>query len=421
VKKLLVALLLGLALGCGLLWLLLDASPAVEAPPAFGRRDIAWLQATLAKHDPRHAAPGTIQRLELATDEVNRLLNYATVFHTLYALEAELYPEGAIVSASLKLPKTPFGAYLNVSLELLSADGRVAVSHAQVGDVPLPGIVARAAGRLAWWLVRRDAALRALADSVRRVDFFEDRVAVDYEWQPTLVTLLQRRSAAVVVADADRERLLAYADAITRQVRHLPQGSSIPLTRVMQTVFGLAERRGGDAVAENRAAITALAAYVGGISLTKLIKGEGRTNRREPPVLPKLHGRRDFAQHYLIAAALAANGGSRLANALGLAKEEDDAQRGSGFSFTDLATDRAGARLGERLIGPGAAAVRRRLAGAASDGDLMPDFSDLPEFLPAAEFARRFGRVGGPRYRAMIETIDRRLDAHPLLGPTVIH
>lgn len=415
-RKVLGWVLLVLALASGLLWLLFDAAPAIEPPPAFSRRDIVWVQDLLQKHDPRRGAPGAIQRLDLATDEVNRLLNYAVAIRPIYALEAELYPEGAIVGATLKLPQTPFGAYLNVSLELLSRDGQIEVSHVQIGDLPLPGVLARGTGRLAFWLLRRDAAIAAISGSIHRIDFFEDRATLDYAWRPALLTLIQRKSAAMVIPDEDRERLLAYADAITKQVRRLPAGTSIPLAPMLQQVYALAESRGGDAMAENRAAITALAAYVGGISLPKLVKGEGKTNRREPPVLPKLYGRRDFAQHYLIAAALAANGGSRLANALGLAKEEDDAQHGSGFSFNDLATDRAGARLGERLIGPAAASIRHQLATPRNDSELMPDFSDLPEFMPAPEFARRFGRVGGERYWAVIREIDRRLNAHPLLG-----
>ncbi len=131
-------------------------------------------------------------------------------------------------------------------------------------------------------------------------------------------------------------------------------------------------------------------------------------------MLLTLHGRRDFAEHFAIAAALSANGGSRLANALGLIKEEEDARKGSGFSFTDLAVDRAGARLAERATGADALRVRRSLAAARGDAALLPDFRDLPEFMPQAEFERRFGPVGGPRYRQVIGRIDARLDAHPL-------
>jgi hypothetical protein len=50
----------------------------------------------------------------------------------------------------------------------------------------------------------------------------------------------------------------------------------------------------------------------------------------------RLRGRLDFPQHLLISAALAAEGGGPLADAIGLYKEVADARHGSGFSFNDI-------------------------------------------------------------------------------------
>jgi len=405
-----------LIVGVILPWLMIDPTAKVEAPPAFSRRDIGWAQALFNKYDPRRGPPDVTQSLSLGTDELNRLLNYAVALKPISGMEAELNPQSAIIGASLKLPRTPFGSYLNISVELLSTAGQVEVSRVQIGSVPLPGIFGRWAGHLAHRLLIRDPAYAAIAASVQRIDFRENRVTLDYLWQPQLLTQLQRKSAALLIPDADRTRLLVYAKFIQLQLKPISRGTKFPLHRLIQPVFALARSRGGDAVSENRAAITALAAYVSGVSLPKLLKEEGKDIRRGPPVLPLLHGRWDFSQHYLIAAALAANGGSRLANALGLAKEEDDARRGSGFSFTDLAADRAAARLGEQLIGANAMQTQQRLAQTSRDIDLMPDFNDLPEFMPNDEFVRRFGGVGKPRYQAVINEIDQRLARHPLLG-----
>ena len=73
-------------------------------------------------------------------------------------------------------------------------------------------------------------------------------------------------------------------------------------------------------------------------------RGPGRDCRR---VELTLNGRHDSAQHFVISAALAAWAGEPVAEAIGLYKELDDARRGSGFSFADLAADRAGTRFGE--------------------------------------------------------------------------
>jgi hypothetical protein len=208
--------------------------------------------------------------------------------------------------------------------------------------------------------------------------------------------------------------MLAYAEQLDTLLKHHPRDSTVPLASVVAPLFAHAQASGGDVAEENRAALTALAAYVSGISLPRLLKGDSPSIRRAPRVLLSLHGRRDFAEHFMISAAITVNGSRRLANAIGLIKEEEDADKGSGFSFTDLAANRAGVRLGERATGMAARRVQQRLAAARSDADLLPDFRDLPEFMPQAEFDRRFGPVGGPRYLQVIDHIDARLAAHPL-------
>jgi len=89
-----------------------------------------------------------------------------------------------------------------------------------------------------------------------------------------------------------------------------------------------------------------------------------------------------LAQHFLISAGIAAAGGSRLADAVGLFKELDDSRSGSGFSFTDLAADRAGVRFAESATGPNAARLQGLLADKAEESLFMPRVRDLPEFMP---------------------------------------
>jgi hypothetical protein len=132
------------------------------------------------------------------------------------------------------------------------------------------------------------------------------------------------------------------------------------------------------------------------------------------PAFVQLRQRHDFAQHFLISALIAAEAGTPLADAVGLWKELADARSGgSGFSFNDLAADRAGTRFGELAVGD-AARLQQRLAAGLSDADLLPQVSDLPEHLPEAEFVARFGGVGGAGYQRLLATIESRIDALPV-------
>ena len=45
----------------------------------------------------------------------------------------------------------------------------------------------------------------------------------------------------------------------------------------------------------------------------------------------------------------------------------------------------------------------------------MPDVAGLPEFLPEAEFKRRYGGIGGTGYNKMMATIEGRVASRPLL------
>lgn len=88
------------------------------------------------------------------------------------------------------------------------------------------------------------------------------------------------------------------------------------------------------------------------------------------------------------------------------------ARGGSGFSFNDIAADRAGTRFGERAVQQ-PHRLQAALAGPMRELDLLPDFSGLPEFLPAAEFRQRCGEVDFPASLRVLANIDARLLANP--------
>jgi hypothetical protein len=169
-------------------------------------------------------------------------------------------------------------------------------------------------------------------------------------------------------------------------------------------------------VQENRAAIVVLALYATGQPLQRIVAAAAawRAPARRTVTLA---GREDLPQHFLVSAAIAAEAGSPLADAIGLHKEVDDSRRGSGFSFIDIGANRAGTRFGELATESPRRALQmaRTLAAGAAESDFMPGVSDLPEFMPEAEFRRRFGGLDSDGYARVIAGIDSRIDALPLL------
>ena len=168
---------------------------------------------------------------------------------------------------------------------------------------------------------------------------------------------------------------------------------------------------------DNRAAILALGIAIGHERLARF----AGLQRDDPLVQAAaalragttLHGREDLPRHYLLSAGLAVVENPLVSDAGGLLKEELDAlARGTGFSFVDLAADRAGVRFAVAATGSQerAAALRARLRAGFVVEDFFPPIDGLPENLTPEEFRQRYGRMGSPRYRAAVEEIEARLD-----------
>jgi hypothetical protein len=131
-----------------------------------------------------------------------------------------------------------------------------------------------------------------------------------------------------------------------------------------------------------------------------------------------LDGRRDLRQHFALSAAFVAVGREAQAFALGELKELlDAAPGGSGFSFDDLAADRAGMRFARAALAGGPADWRAAADLLDAGATILPPLDGLAAGLSAEAFASAYGDLDDPRYAALVDEIDRRLDALPLYAP----
>lgn len=210
-------------------------------------------------------------------------------------------------------------------------------------------------------------------------------------------------------------RLRLYHERIVALSRQLP--ATVSLADVLAPIMAFAAERSASssAVDENRAALIALTLYVNGWNPATLVP-DAREWPRAVRRSVRLTGRRDLAQHFIVSATLAAAAGTPVAAAAGVYKELSDARDGSGFSFSDLAADRAGERFGALATQSieSAREIQRRTRARLRDADVMPSPAGLADNLSDAEFTRRFGSVGSPAYNSVVEDITRRILALPL-------
>ncbi|MBW1767294.1 MAG: hypothetical protein JRJ65_09625 [Deltaproteobacteria bacterium] len=126
-----------------------------------------------------------------------------------------------------------------------------------------------------------------------------------------------------------------------------------------------------------------------------------------------LRGRQDLALHFLVSAAIAVSAGGGMADFMGLFKEMDDSRGGSGFSFADLAADRAGVKFANAGTGSSFSAnlLQQQMSGQLKEGDFMPRVDHLPEGIMELELKKKYKDLDSATYRIVDEEIERRIVA----------
>lgn len=411
--KLLAALAATLLLGtAGLAALTLQGQPLVPATANVAPADVARAKQLLRMNDPRRGPAGGLHRLRLSEDELELLLNQLSrhqLAERAPALNLRLLSGRAELQASLALSSW---AWLNLQLGLRENGRQLEVDRLTLGHLPLPAALGRWVYAQSWTRLGQRGELQLARELVQQLSLQPGQISVSYRWQ---ADSYQRLVGSLLDA-REQARLQAHAELLARWTRDSARQGVVPLTELLPAAFALARERsanGGDAAAENRAALLSLALYAIGRSPASLLSTVQPWPQTRPLPL-SLQGRPDFPQHFIVSAALAAAAGGPLADAIGVYKEQVDARHGSGFSFNDLAADRAGARFG-LLAMREPTQLQQRLAGGVREHELLPDLSDLPEYLSEAEFRRRYGAVDAPAYRRMMAAIEARLDGIALL------
>ena len=407
----LIAFSLLLVVGLAGLGLATDRTATVSKRSDLRYTDVQRVLDIARTHDPRRATPGQMTAVALTERDIDLLLNHAAHRALGARMQVQVKRGSATLRISSPLPAPAWGRWVNVEVRWRETAGLPQVQSWRVGSLPLPAALATPLMRLALARSFPGADLAVLDDAARRVRFLEDQLNVVYVLnEDTAARLLSSLTPA-----EDRERLRAYSDRLVSLAGTDPALWTVTLPQLISPMFELARQRsalGHDAAKENRAAIVALAAFATGRGLGAVVPA-ARLWPQPRRLQVTLQGRDDFPQHFLVSAALVTEGTTPLAQAVGLYKEVADSRGGSGFSFNDMAANRAGTLFGELALRD-PARLQALLAGGVREDSLVPNLADLPEFMTAAEFARRYGGVGGAEYTRMQADIERRVGALPL-------
>ncbi len=132
--------------------------------------------------------------------------------------------------------------------------------------------------------------------------------------------------------------------------------------------------------------------------------------------LPTMHDRQDLAKHFFVSAHLAAALGGSTARGIGLMKETLDAHGGSGFSFADMAANRAGIVFSEKLLA--GEITLEALANSFAVGNFIPEIGELAEGLQGGDLQSHLQKAE-TNLSAELDQIERRILDLPIYQKSI--
>ncbi|WP_321494476.1 hypothetical protein [uncultured Desulfobacter sp.] len=405
----------------------IEKSPKVSPPPELSFDNVKRVEKIVKNNKPNSMHRKEIRRVILSEEDLNLLAEYGVSQlndNNLICTEIRLSDPLIHLGATVKVPKTVLGAYVNMEFTLSTKENKPDVNYIHVGKIEIPGsfvaFVAFAASFVCQnFLSPQDYKLIVeVMNDLHSVSIHEKQLILTYEWNPDSIAQIHESGKAFMISPEHQDKLIFYTNALTDLVVTVRKyhSRSISLFRVIQPLFKLAAGQSAvsnNPVLENRALLQALSLFCINQGIDKLVSKE-----KLKQVKPKTHirftlnGRHDLPKHFLISAGLTVSAGSKLSNFAGLSKEVDDSDKGSGFSFADLAADRAGVKLAELAIESATQASRlqQKMAAVKSESDFMPVIDNLPEGIMELEFKRQYKDLDSKAYAMINDEISRRID-----------
>lgn len=390
-----------------LLFFAIDDTPLMSKHHGLNREDIQLAKELLSV---RPNEMNTLKSVVLGEKELNIAVGYLLNHFIESKVLIQVHQDWLQAQIALTVPRTLWGRFLDVHFKLLQSGQGVAIKSFKIGEISIPDSAANYLVPLIFHTQPLRPYWRLFEDHINNIQFTAGGIRVVY-----LGSLIKAVKQLAIHQHRAYPNLHFYQQQINQIVVKHDQTWRLSLTDLFQPLFEVAYQRSNEdtAIRENRAVIIAVASYIYKQELRRFLPF-GLVYGADYQV--SAYQRMDIPQHFIASAFLAAVDASAFGEQLGLDKELGDAEQGSGFSFIDLAADRAGARFGEMAtVSPGQARRLQRFMASCQDYTLIiPDVRGLPEHMDSASFQNRFGSPGSRLYRNMISEIDERIAALPL-------
>jgi len=413
--RILMLLLSALVILCAMLVFFgVSNEPDIAVGWTLTRDDIARAKKIL--HEGSKTKPDEIGTIELTQPDLNLAANYLLNRYSKSAVKIEIKNNVLRFIVTMTLPRNSLGHYLNISFRLGNED-----------NSELPGLTKFKAGKLllpakfAAFVIDNIIRHTSLNDyfilatrPIKTVKIDQQKISITY--YSNRETLIQARN--FLTQSADNPKLEVYKQKLAEIIAQHDPEWRLSLADLLKPLFELAYQRSTleNAIEENKMAIMTVNDYVNKKETKKILSSPSSMPATDMHYSAFLYKRIDLAQHFIGSAAITASVNGQIAKVVGEEKELRDAHSGSGFSFIDLAADKAGTRFGEMATSSPEKArmIQKAMSGIKDYSDFMPDPRDLPEHMDEAEFKQRYQSVDSPAYQEISKLIDTRIAATPI-------
>ncbi len=392
--------------------LLIDTQPAVSSYLSLTKADIQKAKQIIFST----ASTQSEKTLQLSEKDINILVNHLLNRHIDSASKVRLLPKKVHIASSIDLSDYLSGRYINLSFDLGKQNKKPYLSNLTIGQIPIND---RYATLLLDYLINHTKFknyFRLAGQHIKTITLQNKQLYIRYIADQD--TINQVRS--LLAYPANGKILLIYQRKLAEIIAKHDKNWLLSLADLLKPLFQIAYQRStvDNAIEENRHVIFVVSAYVNKQEWQNFLS-QDLPGLSPPPLPVYIYKRTDLAQHFIASATLTSLGSSYLANLMGIKKEIKDAdidKGGSGFSFIDLAADRAGMYFGKMATSsPDNARTMQRVMSNIKDYTaFMPDVRDLPEQIDRKSLVKQYPSVDSAAAQEILQRIDLRIKASPI-------
>jgi len=399
----------------------IENKPIVDRNKILSYENIKKAKQIIKDNRPRHFYSPTVKKLSLTENELNLLISYAISqgFDTEYLFGGvELFDDYFHFFLTKKLKFNLFGQYLNIRTSFRPTDNFIRLGACRIGRLNIPNLITRPIISGLHYLMLKINFYESLWNTIKgikKTTIRQTGITCHYILNSAMLKDLQTKGRSFLIPDLHQQKLLAYHNHLANLTTSTTHEKNSVLA-LIQGIFAFAQKNSitsNNPILENKVALQVLSLYAIRHRLNRILKPEYRKFVKVPNQTRLLfHNRSDLPKHFFVSAAITVSTGEKFAKLVGLAKEIDDSDGGSGFSFSDLAADKAGVKFGESATASSREAIRfqEKILQIRTEKELFPSISNLPEGIMELEFKNKYKDLDSEAYKLINAEIDKRLN-----------